>query len=94
MPDITHTEHAVTHARAGDALNLFAYDDTIHIDTRSETDGEIVLEGQCIHREIRYRLRATPEGTRLLAETRDAEDSDSEYTRKGYTRANIDGLDF
>lgn len=94
MPDITHTEYAVTHARIGDALNLFAYDDTIDVDTRTETDGEVVLEGRCIHRETRYRLRATPERTRLLAETRNAHDTDSEYSRKGYTRANIDGVDF
>jgi hypothetical protein len=33
MPDITHTEHAVTHAHAGDALNLFTYDDIIYTDT-------------------------------------------------------------
>lgn len=94
MPDITHTEHAVTHAHAGDALNLFTYDDTIYADTRAGTDGELMLKGWCIHRETRYRLRAIPEGTQLLAETCNAHDTDGEYSRKGYTYANIDGVDF
>jgi hypothetical protein len=94
MPDITHTEYAVTHARVGDALNLFAYDGTIDIDTRIETDDKVMSEARYIRRETRYRVRATPDGTGLLAETRNTHNTDSKYSRKRYTRTNIDEVNF
>lgn len=94
MPDHTHTEHAITNAGSGDDLHLFAYDVTVHVETRTERDGEIVLEGRSIDGETEYRLRSAQDKTRLVAETRDAHDTDSEYSRKGITRGNIDGVVF